>query len=57
MSSLTERRGTIGTVKGSGENGVFQPKANLSLKSVANVEGTKDGYMACIAQASGNITR
>lgn len=51
MSSVTERRGTIGSVKGSGENEVFQPKANFCLKIVAKVEGTKDGYIARVTRA------
>ena len=43
MSSVTGRRGTIGSVKGSGENEVLRPKVNFCLKIVAKVEGTKDG--------------
>lgn len=57
MSSVTERRGTIGSVKGSGENEVFQPKANFCLKIVAKVEGTKDGYIARVTRAPDNVTR
>lgn len=57
MSSVTERRGTIGTVKGSGDNEVFQPKANFCLKIVAKVEGTKDGYVARVTRAPDNVTR
>ena len=57
MSSVTERRGTIGVVKGSGENESFQTKANFSLKIVAKVEGTKDGYIARVTRAPDNATR
>lgn len=55
--SVTERRGIIGTVKGSGENETFQPKANFSLKIVAKVEGIKDGYVARVIRAPDNVTR
>ena len=44
MSTVTERKGTIGTTKGTGESELFTSKANFSLKIVAKVEGTKDGY-------------
>ena len=57
MSSVTERRGTIGVVKGSGENESFQAKANFSLKIVAKVEGTKDGYIARVTWAPDNASR
>ena len=57
MSSITERKGTIGTVKGSGESEVFQPKANFCLTIVAKVEGTKDGYLARVIRAPDNVTR
>lgn len=57
MSSVTERRGTIGVVKGSGENESFQAKANFSLKIVAKVEGTKDGYIARVTRAPDNASR
>ncbi len=57
MSSVSERNGTIGTTKGSGENEVFQAKANFSLKIVAKVEGTKDGYTARVTRAPDNVTR
>lgn len=57
MSSVTERKGTIGTTKGSGENEVFQSKANFSLKVVAKVEGMKDGYIARVTRAPDNVTR
>lgn len=57
MSAITERRGTIGTLKGTGESEVFQPKANFSLKIVAKVEGTKDGYIARVTHAPDNVTR
>ena len=57
MSSVTERRGIIGTLKGSEENEVFQPKANFSLKIVAKVEGTSDRYIARDTRAPDNVTR
>jgi hypothetical protein len=57
MSSIAERRGTIGTVKGTGENESFQPKANFCLKIVAKVEGTRDGYIARVTRAPENVTR
>lgn len=57
MSTVTERRGTIGTVKGTGENESFQPKGNFSLKIVAKIEGTKDGYIARVTRAPDNVTR
>ena len=57
MSTVAERRGTIGTVKGSGENETFQPKANFSLNIVAKVEGSKDGYIARVTRAPDNVTR
>ena len=46
MSNITERRGIIGVLKGTGETETFQFKANFSLKVVAKVEGAKDGYIA-----------
>lgn len=57
MSFVTERKGTIGTVKGTGENEVFTSKANFSLKVIAKVEGTKDGYIARVTRAPDNVTR
>lgn len=57
MSTVTERKGIIGTVKGTGENEVFQAKGNFSLKIVAKVEGTKDGYIARVTRAPDNVTR
>lgn len=57
MSSVTERCGTIDTIKGTCQNEVFQAKANFSLRIVAKVEGTKDGYIACITRAPDNVTR
>ncbi len=57
MSSVSERNGTIGTVKGSGESEVFQAKANFCLKIVAKVEGTKDGYIARVTRAPDDVTR
>lgn len=57
MTSVTERRGTIGTVKGVGENEVFQTKANFCLKIVAKVEGTNDGYIARVTRCPDNVTR
>lgn len=54
MSNITERRGTIGVLKGTGET---QFKANFSLKVVAKVEGAKDGYIARVTRAPDNVTR
>ena len=54
MFSVTERNGTIGTVKGSGESEVFHPKANFSLTIV---EGSTDGYLARVTRASFNVSR
>ena len=55
--SVTERKGTIGTVKGSGETESFQAKANFSLKIVAKVEGIKDGYIARVTRSPDKVTR
>lgn len=57
MSNITERRGTIGVLKGTGETETFQFKANFSLKVVAKVEGVKDGYIARVTRAPDNVTR
>lgn len=57
MSSVTVRKGTIGTLKGTGESESFQPKANFSLEIVAKVEDNKDGYIARITRAPDNVTR
>ena len=57
MSTVTERKGTIGTTKGTGESELFTSKANFSLKIVAKVEGTKDGYIARVTRAPDNATR
>ena len=57
MSSVTERRGIIGTVKGSGETETFQAKANFSLRIVAKVEGVKDGYIARVTRSPDRVTR
>ena len=57
MSNVTERKGTIGTTKGTGENELFTSKANFSLKIVAKVEGTKDGYIARVTRTPDNVTR
>lgn len=54
---ITERRGTIGVLKGNGENEIFQCKANFSLRIVAKVEGAKDGYIARVTRAPDNVTR
>ena len=53
---ITERRGTIGVLKGNGENEIFQCKANFSLRIVAKVEGAKDGYIARVTRAPDNVT-
>lgn len=55
--SVTERKGTIGVIKGSGESEVFTSRANFSLKIVAKVEGKKDGYIAHVTRAPDNVTR
>lgn len=57
MSSIAERRGTVGTLKGTGESETFQAKANFSLKIVAKVEGKKDGYIARVTRAPDDVTR
>jgi hypothetical protein len=57
MSVVTERKGTIGTVKGTGESEIFTSKANFCLKIIAKVEGTKDGYIARVTRAPDNVTR
>ena len=57
MSEITERRGTIGVLKGAGENEVFQQKANFALDIVAKVEGNMDGYIARVTRAPDNVTR
>ena len=44
-TSVVERGGNIGIVKGSGENEIFHPRGNFTLKIVAKVEGAKDGYV------------
>jgi len=54
---ITERRGTIGVLKGNGENEIFQCKENFSLRIVAKVEGAKDGYIARVTRAPDNVTR
>lgn len=55
--SVTERKGSIGILKGSGENEVFIPRANFSLKIVAKVEGKKDGYIARVTRSPDIVTR
>ena len=40
-----EEWGSIGILKGTGENETFHPRGNFPLKIVAKVEGAKDGYM------------
>ncbi len=57
MSSITERKGTIGALKGTGETETFQSKANFRLEIVAKVEGNKDGYIARVTRAPDNVTR
>ena len=47
---ITERHGTIGVLKGDGENETFQYKANFNLRIVAKVEGAKDGYIARVTR-------
>lgn len=54
---VTERRGAIGVLKGSGEAEVFQIKANFSLKVVAKVEGAMDGYIGRVTRSPDNVTR
>ena len=55
--SVTERKGSIGVLKGSGESEVFIPRANFSLKVVAKVEGKKDGYIARVTRSPDSATR
>ena len=57
MSSISERGGVLGTVKGNGETETFLPKANFSLVIIAKVEGSEDGYIARITRAPDNVTR
>ena len=56
-AQVTERRGTIGTLKGAGETETFQQRANFSLDIVAKVEGSMDGYIARVTRAPDNVTR
>ena len=57
MSNITERRGIIEILKGTGETETFQFKANFSLKVIAKVEGTKDGHIARVTRAPDNVSR
>ena len=57
MSSICERGGVLGTVKGNGGTETFFPKANFSLTIIAKVEGSKDVYIARITRAPDNVTR
>ena len=57
MSQLVERRGSIGVVKGTGDNEVFNCKANFGLEIVAKVEGKKDGYIARVTRVPDNVPR
>lgn len=57
MATVAEKRGTIGTLKGVGENETYTSKANFSLEIVAKVEGCKDGYIARVTRAPDNVTR
>ena len=57
MSSITDRNGLIGIVKGSGETERFQHKANFTLTIIAKVEGANDGYVARVTRAPDNVTR
>lgn len=55
-TTVVERDGNIGIVKGSGENKIFHPRGNFTLKIVAKVGGAKDGYVARITRAQDNVT-
>ena len=57
MYNITERRGIIWVLKGTGETETFQFKANFSLKVVAKVEGARDGYIARVTSAPDNVSR
>lgn len=57
LMSVTERNGSIGIVKGSGENETFNPRGNFVLKIVAKVEGAKDGYVARVTRCPDSVTR
>ena len=47
---VTERNGSIGVVKGSGDSEMFHQRGNFVLKIVVKVEGGKDGYVARVTR-------
>ena len=57
LMSVTERNGSIGIVRGSGESETFNPRGNFVLKIVAKVEGAKDGYVARVTRCPDSVTR
>ena len=54
--SVTEMRGKIGTLKGSGER--FSNSSNIECKFIyTTVKRTKDRYIACVTWAPDNVSR
>ena len=54
--SVTEMRGKIGTLEGSGER--FSNSSNIEYKFIyTKVKRTKDRYIACVTWAPDNVTR
>ena len=57
MSSVTERGGCIGVVKGTGDSETFVARGNFTLEIVAKVEGAQDRYLARVTRAFDGVTR
>ena len=57
MSTVTEKDGTIGITKGTGENEVFHTRGNFTLTIVSKVEGAKDGYIARVTRSPDQVSR